>query len=84
MKDTIKNSIIGAFAIFGLVALISSSNTSQPINQETSAESQLGKYQIAVTYGGDNYIYETIIDTRTAEVFSREQRNRKGYEYVHK
>ena len=27
MKDTIKNSIIGAFAIFGLVALISSSNT---------------------------------------------------------
>ena len=35
MKDTIKNSIIGAFAIFGFVALISSSNTTPTVIQET-------------------------------------------------
>ena len=36
MKDTIKHSIIGAFAIFGLVALISSSNTAPTVIQEMS------------------------------------------------
>jgi len=36
MKDTIKNSIIGAFAIFGLVALISSSNTAPTVIHEGS------------------------------------------------
>ena len=34
MKDTIKNSIIGVFAIFGLVALISSSNTAPTVITE--------------------------------------------------
>ena len=36
MKDTIKNSIIGAFAIFGFVALISSSNTAPTVIHEDS------------------------------------------------
>tara|TARA_Y100000991_G_scaffold141516_2_gene106796 strand:+ start:787 stop:1086 length:300 start_codon:yes stop_codon:yes gene_type:complete len=36
MKDTIKNSIIGAFAIFGFVALISSSNTTPTVIHEGS------------------------------------------------
>ena len=31
MKDTIKNSIIGAFAIFGMIALISSSKTAPTV-----------------------------------------------------
>ena len=31
MKDTIKNSIIGAFAIFGFVAIISSSNNAPTV-----------------------------------------------------
>ena len=35
MKDTIKNSIIGAFAIFGLVTLISSSNNAKTVVQDT-------------------------------------------------
>ena len=34
MEDTIKNSIIGAFAIFGFVALISSSNTAPTVVQK--------------------------------------------------
>ena len=38
MKDTIKNSIIGAFAIFGFVALISSSNTAPIPNDEYKFE----------------------------------------------
>jgi hypothetical protein len=82
MKDTIKNSIIGAFAIFGFVALISSSNTAQTISQETSAESQLGKYQIVITVppaGG--WIYETIFDTRTAKIISRERREKFSKAY---
>ena len=36
MKNTIKNSIIGAFAIFGFVALISSSNTTPTVIHEGS------------------------------------------------
>ena len=36
MKDTIKNSIIGAFAIFGFVALISSSNNAPTVIHEGS------------------------------------------------
>tara|TARA_B110000483_G_scaffold48776_1_gene60673 strand:- start:312 stop:590 length:279 start_codon:yes stop_codon:yes gene_type:complete len=36
MKDTIKNSIIGLFAIFGLVALISSSNSAPTVIHEGS------------------------------------------------
>ncbi len=36
MKDTIKNSITGAFAIFGLVALISSSNNAPTLIHEGS------------------------------------------------
>ncbi|MDC3133412.1 hypothetical protein OA958_01085 [Bacteroidota bacterium] len=34
MKETIKNSLIGAFAIFGFVALISSSNTTPTVIHE--------------------------------------------------
>lgn len=36
MKDTIKNSIIGLFAIFGFVALISSSNNAPTVIHEGS------------------------------------------------
>ena len=35
MKDTIKNSIIGAFALFGLLAIISGTTT-QPTTHETT------------------------------------------------
>ena len=36
MKDTIKSSIVGGLAIFGLVALISSSNTAPTVIHEGS------------------------------------------------
>ncbi|MDC6470762.1 hypothetical protein PQZ52_02200 [Flavobacteriales bacterium] len=41
MKDTIKNSIIGAFAIFGFVALISSSNSAPTVIQDGTPESHV-------------------------------------------
>ena len=41
MKDTIKNSIIGAFAVFGLVALISSSNNAPTVIQDGTPESHV-------------------------------------------
>ena len=47
MKDTIKNSLIGAFAIFGFVALISSSNTAPTVIHEGTAESHVWE---VVTY----------------------------------
>ena len=50
MKDTIKNSIIGAFAIFGFITLISSSNTAPNEIQETKQV-----YTIIATDGGDAY-----------------------------
>ena len=50
MKDTIKNSIIGAFAIFGLVTLISSSNNAPTVIHEGTPESH--KYQIIASGDG--------------------------------
>tara|TARA_B100001248_G_C26995664_1_gene281042 strand:+ start:231 stop:443 length:213 start_codon:yes stop_codon:yes gene_type:complete len=41
MKDTMKNSIIGAFAIFGFITLISSSNNSPTPNDENKFELQV-------------------------------------------
>ena len=64
MKDTIKNSIIGAFAIFGFVALISSSNTAPTVIQEGIPESHV--YEIVV--GGD-YGYGYKYNKETGEVW---------------
>ena len=41
MKDTIKNSIIVAFAIFGFVALISCSNNAPTVIHEGTPESHV-------------------------------------------
>ena len=46
MKDTIKNSIIVAFVIFGLVALISTSNTALTVVQEETRESHIWAFEI--------------------------------------
>ena len=59
MKDTIKNSIIGAFAIFGLVALISSSNTAPTVVHEGSntPESHVwGAISSNTTSAGASYV----------------------------
>ena len=54
MKDTIKNSIIGAFAIFGFITLISSSNINSIAYGEKAA-------QVSTCYA-DGFIYETVIN----------------------
>ena len=51
MKDTIKNSIIGAFAIFGLVALISSSNTAPTVIHEGSNTPESHVWEAIATPG---------------------------------
>ena len=57
MKDLIKNSIIVAFIIFGLVALISSSNTSPAVIQEETPESlrQFCQTGNGEEFGSDSY-----------------------------
>tara|TARA_B100000035_G_C20765818_1_gene450376 strand:+ start:253 stop:543 length:291 start_codon:yes stop_codon:yes gene_type:complete len=63
MKDTIKNSIIGAFAIFGFVALISSSNTAPTVIHEGTPESHV--WEMAFSHGtntteGRAYLYNKV------------------------
>ena len=60
MKDTIKNSIIGAFAIFGFVALISSSNNAPTVAQET-------KQVFSIHTAGESSAYK--INRETGEVW---------------
>ena len=61
MKDTIKNSLIGAFAIFGLVALISSSNSAPTVIHEGSntPESHVWEFGSDET-GGDAYLFNKV------------------------
>ena len=64
MKDIIKNSIIGAFAIFGFVALISSSNTAPTVINNGTPESHV--WQV-VEAGVDGLAYR--LNKETGEVF---------------
>ena len=66
MKDTIKNSIIGAFAIFGFVALISSSNTAPTLIHEGTPESHV--WEMHVVDGGDYSGRAFAINKKTGEV----------------
>ena len=68
MKDTIKNSIIGVFAIFGFITLISSSNTVPTIVQGTKLQiydvvagggASTGAYRINKETGDTWYINNT-------------------------
>ena len=56
MKDTIKNSIIGAFAIFGFVALISSSNTATTVIHEGSNTPESHVWEMSAG-GGDAFLF---------------------------
>ncbi len=64
MKDTIKNSIIGSFAIFGFVALISSSNTVPTVIHDGTPESHV--YEVVV---GGEYAYGYRYNKVTGEVW---------------
>ena len=64
MKDTIKNSIIGAFAIFGLVALISSSNTAPTVIHEGSNIPESHVWSLTTNVEGNAYS----INAETGEV----------------
>ena len=59
MKDTIKNSIIGAFAIFGFVALISSSNTAPTVIHEGTPAGHVWAFGSDET-GGDAYLFNKV------------------------
>ena len=74
MKDTIKNSIIGAFAIFGFVALISSSNNTPTVIHEGSntPESHVWEMKIGKQI---NYMY----NKETGEVRSFDAIMKKYY-----
>ena len=48
---------------------------------QTNTESQIGKYQIS-TSSTVHFVFETIIDTRTGEVISRERRERRNYHWI--
>ena len=67
-----KNFTISIFAIIGFVTILSS------FNNQSETQSEVGTYQISNTYRENgNWIFETIIDTRTGEVISRERK--RGY-----
>ena len=82
MKDTIKNSIIGAFAIFGLVAIISSSNNAPTIIHEgsNSPESHVWdlKFATGSTSGGEGRAYMWNKVTGEVRKISRGFPNIKG------
>ena len=68
MKDTIKNSIIGAFAIFGVVALISSSKTAPTVIHEGSNTPESHVWEIEVVDGGEYSGRAFAINKKTGEV----------------
>jgi hypothetical protein len=79
MKDTIKNSIIGAFAIFGLVALISSSNTAPTIIQDGTPESHV--WEFASNENPNNrYLYNKV--TGEVRFLTGEFVGKQGYYWV--
>jgi hypothetical protein len=69
MKDTIKNSIIGAFAIFGVVALISSSKTAPTVIHEGSntPDSHVWEFHMNAGDGVANTMHYAI-NKKTGEV----------------
>ena len=71
MKDTIKNSIIGAFAIFGFISLISSFTEYKELNNSLVSESLIGKYQLQINpVKADNSTNGyAVIDTETGDVY---------------
>ena len=67
MKDTIKNSIIGAFAIFGLVALISSSNSAPTVIHEGSNTPESHVWGAIATTGTGTTSYIVLYNKVTGE-----------------
>ena len=75
MKDTIKNSIIGAFAIFGFISLISSFTENKELNNSLVSESLIGKYQLQInpTITDNSTNGYVVIDTETGDIYEYEQ-----------
>lgn len=77
-KDSLLKGIIIGISVI-VVPLILMGTT------HTNTESEIGKYQISITDGTmGNWVYETIIDTRTGQVISRERRLGYGSHYIDK
>jgi len=90
MKDTIKNSIIGAFAIFGMVTMISSSNSAPTVIHEGSntPESHVWELKFSQIGGGQGGSYSKegrayAINKVTGEVrkYSRNYPDIKGDDF---
>ncbi len=64
MKETIKNSIIGAFALFGLFAVISAATT-QNTNETTCGTPESHEWEI---YRQTESHYTYLLNKRTGEV----------------
>ena len=80
MKDTIKNSIIGAFAIFGFVALISSFNTAPTVVHEGSNTPESHVWEaVVVQDGGAGSETMTLWNKKTGELRKKYQ---KGYRII--
>ena len=71
MKDTIKNSIIGAFAIFGLVTMISSWGfPTKFLSASPNPANKIGKYQLQVVIDEPtNTTSYVVIDTENGNIY---------------
>ena len=68
MKDTIKNSIVGGLAIFGLVSLISSSITPTPIHEGSNGTPESHVWSaISTSATTGNLSYVVIYNKKTGE-----------------
>ena len=70
MKDTIKNSIIGAFAIFGFITLTSRAN-----NSSTVLNDQENKFNIVAGGGEGSGVY--MLNMQTGETWWINGKNTK-------
>ena len=74
MKDTIKNSIVGGLAIFGLVSLISSSITPTPANMISTGIPESHVWEMHITAGSTEQSHAYALNKVTGEV----RKYRKG------
>ena len=72
MKSYSKGILVGISIVLGSLLLMG----------YTSSEKEVGRYQLSITNRGINdiWLYETIIDTKTGKIISRERIHVGNYE----
>ena len=83
MKDTIKNSIIGAFALFGLFAIITGATYQQTANETTfgTPESHVWQFHIGGSRPYTNAFAIIISQTHIVNNYTIMQNARDGLKY---